>query len=93
MLVLAIIKDGISYSFESNDLIKELKQDIAEFGSQYEFYVWVREIDGVKFYVNYDFPADEIPLDYDKQVKDDEEIVVMRAGELLSKLELQNETI
>lgn len=84
--------DGLQYSFESTALIEELKQDIAEFGNM-ELYAWYTIRAGVKLYTNYAFPEPEMPLDYDKQVKPDEDVEVIRANDLLAKLEQQNSLI
>lgn len=85
-------QDGLLYSFDSDDLIKEAVQDYQEFGN-IEVYVWVKKVAGIKLYVNYDFPEPEMPLDYDKQVKPDEEIEVINLHDLIVLLKEQNSII
>lgn len=82
--------DGKLYSFDSEDLINELKQDIEEFGAQKDLYAWYKIIAGVKLYTNYDFPDPDFPIDYNQEVKSGEDIEVIKAQDLLSKLCKQN---
>ncbi|MBN7275493.1 hypothetical protein GNF18_10110 [Ligilactobacillus pobuzihii] len=84
--------DGRMYSYESTDLINELKQDIAEFGN-IELYAWYKTVAGVKLYTNYDFADPDAPIDYNREVKSDEDIEVIKGTELLDKLIEQNKTI
>ena len=79
-------------SFESSELISELKNDITEFGENITLYVWYKIIAGVKIYVNYDFIIDDMPLTK-KEISSGEIIIKMKAGELLKKLEIQNKII
>lgn len=84
--------DGISYSFDSDKLIEELKQDIAEFGD-IEFYAWYKIVAGVKLYTNYDFPDSDVPVDFSKEVKPGEDIEVIQGKELLEYLIKQNKAV
>ena len=52
-------KNNKKISFESSELISELKNDITEFGENITLYVWYKIIAGVKIYVNYDFIIDD----------------------------------
>lgn len=79
-------------SFESSELISELKNDITEFGENITLYVWYKIIAGIKIYVNYDFIIDDMPLTK-KEISSGEIIIKMKAGELLKKLEIQNKII
>ena len=72
-------------SFECSELIKELKQDIAEFGDDLELYVITEQVAGVTCYKDYDF---EKP-----QVKDHESLKKINAAELMKKYESQNRII
>lgn len=76
-------------SFESSELISELKNDIAEFGEDLIMYAWYRVINGVKIYTNYDFIVDDMPL-IEKEVNVGEVLTKIKAGELLRRLENQN---
>lgn len=79
-------------SYESDDLIAELKQDIAAFGGDTVVAVWYREIAGSVIYTNYDFIEPEIPLSKD-EVKSGENITTMTLAALLIALENQNKII
>lgn len=85
-------KNNKKISFESSELISELKNDITEFGENITLYVWYKIIAGVKIYVNYDFIIDDMPLTK-KEISSGEIIIKMKAGELLKKLEIQNKII
>lgn len=86
---MAIYHNGINYSYDSEDLIKELKMDIVEFGKDKEFYAWYKIIEGVKIYTNYDFILDKKPLSA-QEIKPDEKVEIISGFELLAKLEKQN---
>ena len=49
------------FSFDSKELIEEIKNDIAEFGREEIYAVWLRKYPqyNVEFIVNYDFIIDE----------------------------------
>lgn len=83
--------DNQNISFESSDLIEELKKDIEEFGN-IEMYCFFKEINGIKFVTNYDFIDDETDLESQKILKD-EIVFVMKAEEILKLLEKQNEVL
>lgn len=72
-------------SFECTELIKELKQDIEEFGDSLELYVITEQVAGVTIYKDYDF---EKP-----QIKDPESVQRISAADLLKKYESQNRLI
>lgn len=82
-------KDGMAISFDSEELIAELKSDITEFGAEKEVNVWCRMYEGVTLYTNYDFIVAEKPITK-KEVRADETIAVMKMGELLKLMEQQN---
>ena len=77
-------------SFESSELIKELKEDIVEFGGDKIVAVWCRKIWSKIFYVNYDFIDEENPIEKN-ELEDDEYIQTMTMSALLVLLEKQNE--
>lgn len=76
-------------SYESSELIADLKQDILEFGNDYIVAVWYKEIDGVTVYTNYDFINEDSPIDQ-SELQDGEKIKPMIMGALLVALEQQN---
>lgn len=59
---MAIIgKDGVKYSYDSDDLIRELEADIEEFGNESVRAYYDRD-NGVKLYYDYQFIEDD-PLE------------------------------
>lgn len=78
-------------TFESGELIRELKRDILEFGTGKEIAVWCRDYEGVTLYTNYDFINDEKINSTD--CNSVEYIKIMTMGELLPLLERQNAII
>lgn len=87
-----INEQGIKISFECSDLIKELKEDITEFGGDTVVAVWCKDNSGVTLYVNYDFINEEQPIT-EKEVDKDEYIQKMTMSALLLLLEKQNEIL
>lgn len=82
-------------SFDSTELIDELKRDIEECGTSKVFAVWLRkfpQFGNKEFIVNYDFIVEDSPISKD-EIKENERIVFMEAGILLEKLEEQNRLI
>lgn len=82
----------MNISYDSEKLITELEQDIAEFGKKELFFVWIRKISGQEFIVNYDFMTREKPI-IKKELKATEKIVIMQADLLMEKLIEQNNII
>lgn len=87
-----INEQGIKISFECSDLIKELKEDIAEFGGDTVVAVWCKDNSGVTIYTNYDFIDEEQPIT-EKDLDKDEYIEKMTMSTLLILLEKQNEIL
>lgn len=82
-------KAGIKISYDCRELIDELKQDIAEFGSHLILDVVVQDVEGVTIYKDYNFiendPATEFTLE------PGERVVKMTAATLLMMYEKENE--
>lgn len=70
-------------------MIKELKQDISEFGGDKLVAVWCRETYGVTLYINYDFIEPEDPIK-ESELQEDEYIQTMTMTVLLMLLEQQD---
>ena len=82
----------MNISFDSAELIDELKRDIEECGTSKIFAVWLRkfpQFGNKEFIVNYDFIVEDSPISKD-EISENERIVLMEAGILLEKLEEQN---
>lgn len=84
-------KAGIKISYDCRELIDELKQDIAEFGSHLILDVVVQDVEGVTIYKDYNFiendPATEFTLE------PGERITKMTAATLLMMYEKENELL
>ena len=84
-------KAGIKISYDCRELIDELKQDIAEFGSHLILDVVVQDVEGVTIYKDYNFiendPATEFTLE------PGERVVKMTAATLLMMYEKENELL
>lgn len=83
------INNNISVSFECTDLIKELKQDIAEFGNNLMIEVIAKKSYGVTVYTDYNFIMDDKDTEF--ELKPGEQLVKMPAVELLKLYEKENE--
>ena len=95
------------FSIDSKELIEEIKNDIAEFGKEEIYAVWLRKYSqyNVEFIVNYDFIIDDENDPFrDFETKDDslygkfekgenERIVLMSADKILDYLQKQNDPI
>ena len=84
-------KAGIKISYDCRELIDELKQDIAEFGSHLILDVVVQDVEGATIYKDYNFiendPATEFTLE------PGERVVKMTAATLLTMYEKENELL
>lgn len=83
---------GVAVSYDSDDLIDELKADIAEFGADEKVIVWCRKYKGVTLYTNYDFITDENAVKLE-ELADGESLTFMTMGELFNLLEQQNSVL
>ncbi|TLQ09250.1 hypothetical protein FEZ48_02075 [Marinilactibacillus psychrotolerans] len=62
---MAIIgEDGIKYSYDSEELIRELKSDIEEFGN-FRARAYYKRENGAKLYTDYQFEEDDVEGAYD----------------------------
>ena len=84
-----INSEGSNISYDSSELIEDLKQDILEFGNDYIVAVWYKQIEGVTVYTNYDFIDEDSPIEK-SELEDGEQIKTMTMGALLTTLEKQN---
>lgn len=81
--------EGLSVSFECTDLIKELKQDITEFGNNLIVEVITKKSYGVTIYTDYNFIMDDKNTEF--ELEPGEQLVKMPAVELLKLYEKENE--
>lgn len=85
-------KGGINVSFDSEELIREVKRDIAEFGSNDVVAVWVKDYGGAKIITNYDFIVDDAPI-AEEEMQEGEKIEKMTLEDLWIYLEKQNQIV
>lgn len=82
--------DGKKYSYESDELIQEVREDIMEFGEHEEVIAFYIERSGIRLYTNYDF---DVPEDLVKitELQEGEHLTRITLKDLLDYLEKQNE--
>lgn len=88
-------ESGIGYSFESEELIKELEEDLKEFGTNTMFAVWLRrfpQCENLEFVVNYDFVEEDDPIKREELI-DGERLVFMQGDVLLALLKKQDDPV
>ena len=84
--------EGLNISYDSDDLIAEVEEDIADLGEDTQVFVWARYIEeyDTAFAVDYDFLDATIRKE---DIDEDESVGVTTLGELLTQLKKQNEII
>lgn len=95
----------MKYSFDAEDLIKELTADIAEFGNEDVWAYWVVMDNGQEIYFDY-YPINDDSIEYELDYKSVEEFdkkvaetypnflrQKMKSQDLLDKFKQENETI
>lgn len=83
---------GAKISFECEDLIEELSEDIREFGDSLEVEVVTAQYCGVTIYKDYNLPSEGDP-ENDFQLGEGETLVRISAVELLKLYEEQDAVI
>lgn len=82
------INNNISVSFECTELIKELRQDIADFGENLIVEVIATQLYDTTIYKDYNFISDDENTKF--ELKQNEKLVKMPAVELLKLYEKEN---
>lgn len=82
------INNNISVSFECTELIKELRQDIADFGENLIVEVIATQLHDITIYKDYNFVSDDENTKF--ELKQNEKLVKMPAVELLKLYEKEN---
>lgn len=78
-------------SYECEEIIEELKEDIEEFGN-IDMYAFFDMIDGVKILTDYTLIVEDMPLKTN-EFGDTTEVQVMKAKDILAILEEQNNVL
>lgn len=87
-------KEYGSLSYESGDMIEDVKQDILEFGAKYPLYAVYRRMYGADFIIDYTYDINDIKSMHNEELTTTEDIVIkMTAIELLEKLKQQDAII
>lgn len=80
-------------SYESSDLIDELKQDVEEFGSNHKCILVYKTVGSNIVFTNYDFITKEKPFDPKTELESGEKYINSTLGEALQLFEDQNRII
>lgn len=77
--------EGLNISYDSDDLIAEVEEDIADLGEDTQVFVWARYIEeyDTAFAVDYDFLDATIRKE---DIDEDESVGVTTLGELLTQI-------
>lgn len=86
-------EDTEKVSYESTDLIEELKEDIEEFGENHECILVYRVYNHNIIFTNYDFIVEEKPFDPKTELEKGEKFITSTLGEALQLFEDQNRLI
>lgn len=84
-------KYGQKISYDCQELIEELKQDITEFGSDMLVDVVTEEREGVTLYKDYNFIDDDVETDF--MLNENEKLQRMTASALLVLYEKENKIL
>lgn len=79
-------------SYECDELIEELKQDILEFGEDLMLFAFYEKVNGITFLTNYDF-IEEDGTPHLEEYEKGTVAEIMKASEILKILEEQNRII
>lgn len=82
--------EKIQLSYDSSELIEELKADIEEFGEDKPCILVYKIIDEHIFFTNYDFVCDEMPFDPEKELLENEYFIKTTLKYALEVFEAQN---
>lgn len=77
------------YSYDSEDLITELEQDIAEFGEEETCVLFYKNIDERILFTNYDFVVEGV--NYLEELEEDEKYIISNFKYALEVFKAQNE--
>ncbi len=87
--LMAYFENGINISYDSDELIEEVKKDILEFGEEELVYAMFEFINPKLFLTNYDFITKANPLT--KKEKEEYALILeLKLKDVLKILELQN---
>ena len=82
---------NMKISYDSEELIKELKEDIKEFGADCELFAFFEIVQGFRVLTNYDFIVGNKKMPHLEEYKNDTICQIMKASEILEILIEQNE--
>lgn len=82
---------GVNVSYDCSSLIEELREDIAEFGSNLILEVVVEDVDGVTIYKDYNFIEDDPSTEF--ELEPGERLIRMTAAALMTAYEVENQVL
>lgn len=85
--------ETVKLSYDSSEIIEELKEDILEFGEDNPCILVYKVIDNHIFFTNYDFITEKDPFDPAKELEKDERYIETTFIYALEVLESQNKLI
>lgn len=86
-------ENGVSVSYESEELIEEIKQDIEEFGENYPCILIYKIIDDSIFFTNYDFIIEEDEFNEKTELEENEKYLTTTLKYALEVFQNQNKII
>lgn len=81
------------YSYDSDELIKELKQDIFEFGEDKKCILVYKVVNNHIIFTNYDFITREYPFNPKEELEKDEKYIITTFKYALEVFEAQNKIL
>lgn len=85
--------NDIMMSYNSDELIDELLEDIEEFGPQEKCILFYKEVNSHLIFTNYDYLVEEMPFDPKKELEEGEKYIETTLGYALDVFTAQNKII
>lgn len=82
---------GVNVSYDCSSLIEELREDIAEFGSDLILEVVVEDVGEVTIYKDYNFIEDDPSTEF--ELEQGERLIRMTAAALMTAYEVENQVL
>lgn len=86
-------ENGVSVSYDSEELIEEIKQDIKDFGKDHPCILIYKIIDDSIFFTNYDFIVEDDKFDEETELEEGEKYLTTTLKYALEVFQSQNKII
>lgn len=86
------INEVVKFSFDCEDIINEIKEDIEEFGEEEICYLFYKIEDDMLLFTNYDFIVEEKPI-LKEELEPGEHIIETKLKYILEVFENQNDIL